>query len=72
MNQMGHIRDGLKCNLGAIECATPCRTPRLQLLGTTFLALLFGLGLILSATRLVEDVLNLSRNAAHGHLQNTP
>ena len=69
---MRYIRDGLKSDLGAIKGTSTGRTTRLQLLGTAFLALLFGLGLVLTATRLIEDILNLSRNAAHDFLRQSP
>jgi hypothetical protein len=58
---MGHVGDRLQRDLGTVEGATAGSPARLELLGAALLALLLGLALVLAATGLIENVLNLAR-----------
>jgi hypothetical protein len=68
---MSDVSDGLQRDLGPVEGATSGCGARRELLGAALLALLFGFVLILPTARLVEDVLNLVRQAGHRSLQSS-
>src|SRR5512144_1196890 len=71
MDEMGHISQGLKRDLGAVKGAAAGGTAGLQLLG----AALFSLGLrfvrVLAAARLVEHILDCGRQRTHSSLLST-
>jgi hypothetical protein len=59
MNQMSDIGNWLKCNLGAIEGAAASRGSRSEKLVAALLPFQVRLRLILGATRLVQNLLDL-------------
>src|SRR5208282_2792436 len=65
MHEMRDIGDRLQGDLGPVERATSGGGARRELLGATLLAFFLGFALILAATRLVKDVLDLIRQTGH-------
>jgi hypothetical protein len=59
MNEMSDIGNWLKCDLGAIESATAGSSARSEKLVAALLPFRVRLRLIRSATRLVQDLLDL-------------